>query len=57
MRTLTAPFRFVGRVFLWVVFFPLGIWRSVVNRREKEQRRREKFETRQRELDRQATKT
>lgn len=44
MRVIAAPFLWLGRVLLWIVFFPLGIWRSVVNRRKKEQRRREKFE-------------
>jgi hypothetical protein len=55
MSTLTAPFRWIGRVLLWIVFFPLGIWRSVVNHSRKKERRRMKFEAEQREKDRQAT--
>jgi hypothetical protein len=54
MSTLTAPFRWMGRVLLWVLFFPLGIWRSVVNHSRKKERRRMKFEAEQRERDRQA---
>ena len=29
-----APLKWLGRVALWVVFFPLGIWRSVVHSRK-----------------------
>jgi hypothetical protein len=54
MSTLTAPFRWLGRVLLWIVFFPLGIWRSVVNHSRKKERRRMKFEAEQREKDRRA---
>lgn len=30
-----APAKWAGRVLLWVLFLPLGIWRSVVNNRKK----------------------
>lgn len=49
MSAITAPFRFIGRVLLWVFLLPVGIWRSVVNRRKKEQRGREKFDRKQQE--------
>lgn len=39
MRTLTAPFFFTGRVMLWLVFWPLGLWRSVRHGRKKSERR------------------
>jgi len=39
MRTLFAPIFWLGRVLLWVVFFPLGIWRSLVHHRKKGERR------------------
>jgi hypothetical protein len=29
------PAKWLGRVSLWVLFLPLGIWRSVVNGRKK----------------------
>jgi hypothetical protein len=29
MRTIMAPFLWLGRVLLWIVFFPIGIWRSL----------------------------
>lgn len=28
------PLKWLGRVALWVLFFPLGIWRSVVHSRK-----------------------
>lgn len=52
MSMLTAPFRWLGRVLLWVVFFPLGIWRSYVNYQRKKERRQQKFEHKERERDR-----
>jgi hypothetical protein len=30
-----APFFWLGRVTLWILFFPLGIWRSLVHHRKK----------------------
>jgi hypothetical protein len=30
-----APAKWIGRVALWVLFFPLGIWRSYANNRKK----------------------
>jgi cytochrome c-type biogenesis protein CcmH/NrfF len=47
MRVMMSPFFFIGRVLLWVFLLPVGIWRSVVNRRKKEARRRERFEREQ----------
>lgn len=37
-----APALWLGRVCLWLLFFPLGIWRSVAhsrNKRDKRERR------------------
>lgn len=42
MRILFAPFLWLGRVFLWVFLFPIGIWRSLVHHRKKAERRIEK---------------
>lgn len=28
-----APAKWLGRVLLWVLFFPLGLWRSIVHGR------------------------
>jgi hypothetical protein len=39
MRTLFAPLTWLGRVTLWVVFFPLGIWRSLRHGARKDQRK------------------
>lgn len=39
MRFITAPFTWLGRVLLWLVFFPVGIWRSVHHGRKKTERR------------------
>ncbi len=38
MRTLMAPFTWLGRVALWLLFFPLGWWRSVRHGRKKSER-------------------
>jgi len=42
MRILTAPFRAVwaiitkiGRISLWLLFLPLGLWRSIRHGRKK----------------------
>lgn len=35
MRTLLAPVFWLGRVTLWVVVFPLGVWRSLRHHRKK----------------------
>jgi hypothetical protein len=50
MRRLLTPVFFVGRVLLWIVFFPVGIWRSLVHHRKKGERRAQ--EMMRRELDR-----
>lgn len=39
MRTLFAPVFWIGRVLLWIGFFPLGIWRSMRHHRKKSERR------------------
>lgn len=38
MRVILTPFFFLGRISLWVLFLPLGIWRSLVHHRKKGQR-------------------
>lgn len=43
MRVITAPIFWLGRVALWVLFLPLGIWRSVVHGRKKSERRQAKL--------------
>lgn len=36
-----APAKWLGRVLLWIVFFPVGAWRSIANHsRKKELRQR-----------------
>lgn len=40
-RLLTAPWRFtkwLGRVTLWIVFWPFGLWRSIVHGQRKRAR-------------------
>jgi hypothetical protein len=37
-----APFLWLGRVLLWIVFFPIGIWRSLRHHRKKGERNMEK---------------
>lgn len=32
------PLKWLGRVLLWVVFLPAGIWRSWTNHKKKERR-------------------
>lgn len=34
-----APIFWIGRIFLWIVFLPLGIWRSLRHHRKKGERR------------------
>lgn len=50
MRRALTPVFFLGRVLLWIVFFPVGIWRSLVHHRKKGERRAQ--EMMRRELDR-----
>lgn len=33
------PAKWFGRVFLWLVFWPVGLWRSIVHGRDKRERR------------------
>lgn len=47
MRILTAPFRAlwalvtkIGRITLWVAFWPLGLWRSIRHGQKKAEARR-----------------
>lgn len=35
MRKLLGPVFWLGRVSLWVVFLPLGVWRSLRHHRKK----------------------
>lgn len=39
MRILIAPFTWLGRVFLWVFLFPIGVWRSLRHHRRKAENR------------------
>lgn len=39
MRTLLAPVFWLGRVTLWILVFPIGIWRSLRHHRKKGQRK------------------
>jgi len=39
MRWIFAPLLWLGRVLLWFVFLPVGIWRSVHHGRRKSERR------------------
>lgn len=39
MRTVLAPVFWLGRMTLWVLFFPIGIWRSLRHHRKKGERR------------------
>ena len=39
LRTRFAPITWLGRVLLWIVFFPIGIWRSLNHQRKKGARR------------------
>lgn len=34
-----GPFTWLGRMILWIVFFPLGIWRSLRHHRKKAENR------------------
>lgn len=34
--SVLAPFTWFGRVLLWLVFLPLGLWRSIHHGRRKE---------------------
>lgn len=39
MRLLFAPILWLGRIFLWIVLFPIGVWRSLRHHRKKGERR------------------
>lgn len=39
MRLVIAPFLWLGRVLLWFVLLPVGIWRSIHHGRKKTERR------------------
>ena len=43
MRTVMAPIFWLGRVTLWIVFLPLGLWRSVRHGRKKSEERQAKL--------------
>jgi hypothetical protein len=38
MRVFVAPFFYIGRILLWILILPIGIWRSLVHHRKKGQR-------------------
>ncbi len=39
MRWMFAPFLWLGRVLLWFILLPVGIWRSIRHGRRKSERR------------------
>lgn len=43
MRTVMAPIFWLGRVSLWVLFLPLGLWRSVRHGRKQSEVRQAKL--------------
>jgi hypothetical protein len=43
MRTLMAPVFWLGRVTLWIVFLPLGLWRSIRHGKKQSERRQAKL--------------
>jgi hypothetical protein len=38
-----APIFWLGRVTLWIVFFPLGLWRSIRHGKKESERRQAKL--------------
>jgi hypothetical protein len=43
MSIITAPIFWLGRVTLWICFFPLGLWRSVRHGRKQSEKRTAKL--------------
>ena len=43
MRMITAPIFWAGRVSLWILVLPLGIWRSVRHGRKQSEKRQAKL--------------
>jgi hypothetical protein len=43
MRFFTAPLFWFGRVSLWLLFFPLGLWRSIRHGKKQSERRQAKL--------------
>jgi len=43
MRFITGPIFWLGRVSLWLVFFPLGLWRSIRHGRKQSEKRQAKL--------------
>lgn len=43
MRLLMAPIFWAGRVLLWIVFLPVGLWRSIRHGRKQSERRTAKL--------------
>ena len=39
MRLIIAPFLWLGRVTLWFLLLPIGLWRSIHHGRKKTERR------------------
>ena len=54
MRTLLAPFLWLGRVLLWIVFLPLGLWRSIRHGKKKSEQRTAKLIAAELKKDREA---
>jgi hypothetical protein len=43
MRFFTAPLFWLGRVSLWLLFLPLGLWRSIRHGKKQSERRQAKL--------------
>ena len=43
MKTVMAPVFWLGRVTLWIVFLPLGLWRSIRHGRKQSEQRQAKL--------------
>ena len=43
MRTVLAPVFWLGRVLLWILFLPLGLWRSIRHGKKKSEQRQAKL--------------
>jgi hypothetical protein len=43
MRLFTAPLFWFGRVSLWLLFLPLGLWRSIHHGKKQSERRQAKL--------------
>ena len=43
MRLILAPVLWLGRVSLWILFLPLGLWRSIRHGKKQSERRQAKL--------------